>query len=99
MVAENQDTGVDNQGMEPDYMSAPFEQYMNLTAEYRYSLVVEGNNQNLGAGCKLVEIDLEDNNYLGVEQAIGKWGPAEPDKVGAQAYFAAAQNRLAIKQG
>lgn len=36
--------GVDNRGMDPDYMSALFEQYTDLTAEYRYSLVVEGNN-------------------------------------------------------
>ena len=41
--------GVDNRGMDLDYMSTPFEQYTDLTAEYRYSLVVEDNNGNLGA--------------------------------------------------
>ena len=56
---------------------------MDLTIEYRYSRVVEGNNQNLGAGCKSVETNLEGNNCLGVERAVGKWGPAEPDKLGA----------------
>ena len=84
-VPDNQCTGVDNRGIDPDYMSAPFERYMDLNVEYRYSLVVEGINQNLGAGFKPVEIDLEDNNCLGVEQAVGKWGLAEPDKLGAQA--------------
>ena len=63
---------------------------MDLTAEYRYSLVVEGNNQNLEAGCKLIEIDLEDNNHLGVERVVGKWGPTEPDELGAQADLAVA---------
>ena len=72
--------GVDNRGVDPDYISAPLEQYMDLTAEYRYSLVVEGNNQNLGASCKPFEIDLEGNNHLGVERAADRWGPAELDK-------------------
>ena len=44
MVAKNQDTGVDNQGTDFDYTWAPIEQCMDLTAEYKYSLVVEGNN-------------------------------------------------------
>ena len=72
---------------------------MDLTAEYRYSLVVEGNNQNLRAGCKPIKIDLEDNNCLGVEQAVGKWGPAKPDKLGAQADSAVASSKSAIEQG
>ena len=56
---------------------------MDLTTDYRYSLVVEGNNQNLGAGCKPVETDLDGNSHLGVERAAGKWGPAKLDKSGA----------------
>ena len=72
---------------------------MYLTAEYRYSLVVEGNNQNLGEGCKSVEIYLEGNNCLGVERDVGKWDPAEPDKLGAQADSVAAYNRSAIEHG
>ena len=40
---------------------------MDLTTEYKYSLVIEGNNHNLGAGCKPVETDLEGNSCLGVE--------------------------------
>ena len=55
---------------------------MDSAAEYRYSLVVESNNQNLGAGCKPVETDLESNSHLGVEWVVGKWDPAEPDKLG-----------------
>ena len=58
---------------------------MDLTTEYKYSLVVEGNNQNLGAGCRPVETDLASNNRLRVERVVGKWGPAEPDKLGAPA--------------
>ena len=57
---------------------------MGLTVEYRYSLVVEGNNQNLGVGCKPVETDLEGNNRLGVKQVVGKWDPAELDKLGTR---------------
>ena len=56
---------------------------MDLTVEYRYSLVVEGDNQNLGAGCKPVKIDLGGNNRLGVERAIDKWDPTELGKLGA----------------
>ena len=56
---------------------------MDLTVEYRYSLAVEGNNQNLGAGCKPVAIDLGGNNHLGVERAVDKWDPAKPGKLGA----------------
>ena len=66
-------------------MWAPIEQCMDFTVEYKYSLVVEGNNQNLGASCKLVETDLEGNSRLGVERAAGKWGPVESDNLGAQA--------------
>ena len=85
MVAENQDTGVDNQGTDFDYMWASFEQCMDLTVEYKCSLVVEGNNQNLGAGCKPIETNLEGNSRLGVKWAAGKWDPTELDKLGAQA--------------
>ena len=63
---------------------------MDLTDEYRYSLVVEANNQNPGAGCKPVEIDLEDNNRLGVEKVAGKWGLVELDELGTQADSAVA---------
>ena len=83
MATDNQDTGVDNHDTDSDYMWALFEQYTNLTVEYKCSLVVEGNNQNLGAGCKPVETDLAGNNRLGVERVVGKWDPVEPDKLGA----------------
>ena len=66
-------------------MWAPFEQCMDLTMDYKYSLTVEVNNQNLGAGCKPVETDLESNSRLGVERAAGNWDLAEPDKLGTQA--------------
>ena len=56
---------------------------MDSTVEYKYSLVVEGNNQNHGVGCKPLETNLEGNSHLGVEWSAGKWGPAEPDKLGA----------------
>ena len=51
--------------------------------EYKCSPAVEGNNQNLGAGCKPVEIDLEVNSCLEVEREADKWDPAEFDKSGA----------------
>ena len=79
LVAGNQCTGVDNQSMDPDYMLARFEQSMDLAAKYRCSWVVECNNGNLRAGYKLVEMDLENSNCLGVERAAGRWDPAEPD--------------------
>ena len=53
---------------------------MDSTAEYRYSLVVEGNNHNLGVGCKPVETDLEGNICPGVERVAGKRDPAESDR-------------------
>ena len=53
---------------------------MDLTAKYRYHLVVEGNNQNLGVGCKPTETKLEGNRCLGVERAAGKWDLAELNK-------------------
>ena len=79
MIVDNQCTGADNRGMDPDYMSAPFEQSVDLAAEYRCSRVVEDNNGNLGAGYKSIEIDLEDSNYLRVEWAADRWDPVEPD--------------------
>ena len=90
MAAENQDTGVDNHGTDSDYMWASFEQCMDLTAEYKYRLAVEGNNQNLGVGCKLVETDFEGNNCLGVEWVVDKWGPVDMDKLAAEVDSAAA---------
>ena len=44
LVAGNQCTGLDNQSMDPDCKSAPFEQSADLAAEYRYSRVVESNS-------------------------------------------------------
>ena len=82
MAAENQDTGVDNQGTKSDYMWALFEQCTDLNVEYKCSLAIEGNNQNLGVGCKQVETDLEGNSHLRVERAVGKWDPAESNKSG-----------------
>ena len=99
MVAKNQDMGVDNQGTDFEYMWAPFEQCTDFTVEYKCTLAVEGNNQNLGVGCKPVETDLEGNNRLGVEWAADKWDPAESNKSGAQVDLAVAQNRLAFEQG
>ena len=58
---------------------------MDLNAKYKYSLAVEGNNQNLGVGCKLVGTDLEGNSFLGVKQDAREWDPADPNKLGAQA--------------
>ena len=84
MAAENQDTRVDNQDTDSDYTWVSIEQCKDFAAEYKYSLVVEGNNQNLGVGCKPFKTELEGNSRLGVEQAAGKWGPAEPDKSGTQ---------------
>ena len=52
--------------------------------DYKYSLAVEGNNQNLEACCKLVETNVEGNSRLGVERAAGKWGPTKSNKSGAQ---------------
>ena len=78
-VAGNQCTGVDNQSMDLDYMSAPFEQSVDLNAEYRCSRFVECNNGNLGAYYKSVEIDREGSNHLEVERAADKWDPAERD--------------------
>ena len=79
MVAGNQCTGVDNQSMDPDYMSVPFEQSVDLAAEYRCSQVVECNSGNLGADYKSVEIECEGSNRLEVERAADKWDPAERD--------------------
>ena len=76
--------------MDPDYISAPFEQYVDSTTEYRYSLVVEDNNQNLGAGCQLVESNFEGNSHPRVKWAAGKWDPTESDKSGAQVDLAVA---------
>ena len=55
---------------------------MDFSAEHKYSLVVEGNNQNLELGCKPVETGLEGKNHLGVERVPGKWGPTKSDKLG-----------------
>ena len=44
MAASNQCTGVDNQSMDLDYMSAPFGQYADSTVEYRCIRVVENNS-------------------------------------------------------
>ena len=60
-------------------MSAPFEQSVYLAAEYRCSQAIECNNENLGAGYKSVEMNLENSNRLGVERAAGRWDPAERD--------------------
>ena len=43
-VAGNQCTGLDNQSMDLDYTSAPFEQYADLATKYRFSQVVESNS-------------------------------------------------------
>ena len=72
MVAGNQDTGFDNQDTDSEYTWVPIEQCNDFAVEYKYSLAVEGNNQNLEAGCKLVETDLEGNSHLGVERAASK---------------------------
>ena len=65
--------------MDPDYISVPFEQSVDLAAEYRCSRVVECNNWNPGASCNWVSIDHENSNRLKVERAGDRWGPAEPD--------------------
>ena len=91
--------GVDNQGTDSNYTWVPIEQSMYFAAEYKYSLAIEGNNQNLGVGCKPVETDLEGNSRLGVKRAAGKWDPAEPDKLGAQAGLVVVYNRSAAEQG